>query len=253
MKRGFLTGFAIILSLSTAAFAAPAPPEILINEVARECAKFYPGDECVSCVPPEGWISLPPGRAYQCPEGYKDVQVRGVCYPQRNSFCCTKGHSGAPGNCKDLVVNEKEKKCAFVDEIDKCPALPDGWQRPKQHVCPSWEYQWSGDLKCAKNREPRITAKEAEKIIWELPEVRLRAERIRKSGARPFTRIESEPEAEAKPGTEKAAFTIYFGEKHVTHTVREITFLVDAYTRKISVYDEVTDNIMPLEQWKGGE
>jgi TolB protein len=95
-----------------------------------------------------------------------------------------------------------------------------------------------------------ITADEAERIVLELPEVRLRADKIRKGGARPFTRIESVPEPDAKPGSTGSAYTIYFGEDGGTHAVRAMTFQVDAHTRKISVYDVVTDSVLPLEEWR---
>jgi len=95
-----------------------------------------------------------------------------------------------------------------------------------------------------------ITADEAERIVLELPEVRLRADKIRKGGARPFTRIESVPEPGSKPGSTGSAYTIYFGEDGGTHTVRAMTFQVDAYTRKISVYDVVTDSVLSLEEWR---
>jgi len=95
-----------------------------------------------------------------------------------------------------------------------------------------------------------ISAEDAEKIVWELPEVKLRSDQIRKSGAKPFTKIESRPEKNAKPGTPQSACTIYFGEDLGTHTNRVWTFLIDAQTRKISVYDAVTDSTIPLKDWR---
>ena len=95
-----------------------------------------------------------------------------------------------------------------------------------------------------------ISAEDAEKIVWELPEVKLRSDQIRKSGAKPFTKIESRPEKNAKPGTPQSVYTIYFGEDMGTHTNRVWTFLIDTQTRKISVYDAVTDSTIPLKDWR---
>jgi len=95
-----------------------------------------------------------------------------------------------------------------------------------------------------------ISGRDAEKIVWELSEVKLRADQIRKNGGKPFTKIESSPEKNAKPGTPQSAYTIYFGEDTGTHTNRVWTFLIDAQTKKISVYDAVTDSTIPLKDWR---
>jgi tetratricopeptide (TPR) repeat protein len=95
-----------------------------------------------------------------------------------------------------------------------------------------------------------ISGDDAEKIVWELSEVKLRAEQIKKGGGKPFTKIESSPEKNAKPGTPQSAYTIYFGEDMGTHTNRIWTFLIDAQTKKISVYDAVTDSTIPLKDWR---
>jgi tetratricopeptide (TPR) repeat protein len=95
-----------------------------------------------------------------------------------------------------------------------------------------------------------ISAGEAEKIVWDIPEVKLRADQIRKGGGKPFTKIESSPDKNAKPGTPQSACIIYFGEDMGTHTNKVWTFLVDAQTRKISIYDAVTDSTMSLMEWR---
>jgi tetratricopeptide (TPR) repeat protein len=95
-----------------------------------------------------------------------------------------------------------------------------------------------------------ISAEDAEKIVWELSEVKLRADQIRKGGGKPFTKIEARPEKNAKPGTPQSAYTIYFGEDMGTHTNRVWTFLIDAQTKKISVYDTVTDSTSSLREWR---
>ena len=73
-------------------------------------------------------------------------------------------------------------------------------------------------------------------MVWEIPELQSIAETIRKNGRRPFTRIESSLEANAKPKSKKSGYVIYFREDTGTHTVGVMTFLVDAYTQKVSVY-----------------
>ncbi len=129
------------------AFAVPAIPEYGVNHATKECSVFRMGDECTACRMPQGWVSLGAGVKDLCPEGYKRVDVRPQCFPSKNAFCCTKGHSGSPGDCRDLVVNEKRKKCSFVDDIERCVKLPEGWQRPKnEQVCPSVSYGWLGTL-----------------------------------------------------------------------------------------------------------
>ncbi len=110
------------------AFASPAIPEYGVNHATKECSLFYMGDECTACRMPQGWERLGAGYKDLCPDGYKKVEVSPQCFPSKSQFCCTKGHSGSQGNCKDLVINEKEKKCSFVDDIEKCVTLPKGWQ-----------------------------------------------------------------------------------------------------------------------------
>ena len=95
-----------------------------------------------------------------------------------------------------------------------------------------------------------VSAEQAESLVWEIPELQSIAETIRKNGRRPFTRIESSPEANAKPDSLQSGYVIYFGEDAGTHTVRVMTFLVDAYTHKVSVYDFETDSYIPLDKWR---
>jgi hypothetical protein len=85
----------------------------------------------------------------------------------------------------------------------------------------------------------------------DLPEVQSLDEDISKhKGVRPIIIVESEPDASAKPGTEEAAFRVYFGEDHKTHTVRVLTFSVDGQTRKIFVYNDALPERIPYEEWK---
>ena len=84
----------------------------------------------------------------------------------------------------------------------------------------------------------------------DLPEVQSLAEEISKhKGVRPIIIVESEPGPNANPAAEEAAFRVYFGEDHKTHTVRVLTFSVDAQTRQIFVYSETLSERIPYEEW----
>ena len=82
-----------------------------------------------------------------------------------------------------------------------------------------------------------ITESEAQEAVWARPEVRQVAAQLRAHGVRPFTMIESTPSPQAQPGTPASAYTIYFGEDHGDHVVRIRTYIVDARTGQVSVYD----------------
>jgi len=144
----------IIVICSHLTSASPAMPVLGINDETMECAEFFMGDECLRCELPEGWVDI--GNPYdnECPEGYAKVQGEAICKPLKNDFCCTVSHSGLNGNCEDVIVNDAEKKCAFVEDITECDSLPPGWTRAEEdefwgRVCPSWEYGWlDGYLEC---------------------------------------------------------------------------------------------------------
>jgi len=138
--------------------AVPALPEYGVNHSARECGQFFMGDECVACRMPEGWTSLGVSARDICPQGYTKVEVRAECFPQKNEFCCTRGHSGAPGNCSDLVINDRQRLCAFVDDAKKCGELPAGWQKPTgTPACPFPGYTWQkGLLACPGEYAPPL-------------------------------------------------------------------------------------------------
>jgi len=91
----------------------------------------------------------------------------------------------------------------------------------------------------------------AEELIMDLPEVKSLAEEISKHKAvRSIIIVEAEPDSNAKRGTEEAAFRVYFGEDHGTHTVRVLTFSIDAETRQIFVYNDALSQRIPYEEWK---
>ncbi len=145
--------FAIIFItlMSSSVFASMAMPRYGINEQTKECSEFFMGDECVGCTFPDGWQMI---EESQCPTGYKEIQKNSVCTPRKNSFCCTVQHSGASGDCEDVVVNDIEQKCAFVEDINECGKLPQNWEQAEEtefwgRICPSLEYEWLEDpLNC---------------------------------------------------------------------------------------------------------
>ena len=135
------------------ALAAPLPPLRVVNHQTKECGEIFGGDECMDCFPPAGWENLGFASDVPCPEGYTVVEnVDSTCQGFKAQFCCTEGHSGAAGHCEDLVMNDKKKQCAFVDDIQTC-ALPTQWTRKPDSVdvygwaCPA-DYEWLDSLGC---------------------------------------------------------------------------------------------------------
>jgi len=156
MKKSlWLITLLAILGLSWSGVAAePQPPKVVVNHDTQECGEIFGGDECMDCFPaPEGWEVLGYTLEATCPEGYTTVEVDYVCQAFKDPFCCTEGHSGADGDCEDMVINESAKQCAFVDDIDDCN-LPRGWSARPQDVSPyDWTcayglYTWVDGLDC---------------------------------------------------------------------------------------------------------
>ncbi|SEM71889.1 hypothetical protein SAMN04489760_13824 [Syntrophus gentianae] len=114
--------------------------------------------------------------------------------------------------------------------------------------CPSEE---EASLKDTNARPRMLTKEEAEKIVWDLPEVKALAARMKGTKTHLFTMmITGTPDKEAKPGESAAAYEVYVGEDQSTHTVRVMTVLVDAYDGKVSFYDVVTDRVIPIEDYR---
>ena len=118
-----------IALMSSSVFASMTMPRYGINEQTKECSEFFMGDECVGCAFPDGWQMI---KESQCPTGYKEIQKNSVCTPIKDFFCCTVSHSGANGDCEDVVVNYVEQKCAFVEDINKCGKLPQNWKKAEE-------------------------------------------------------------------------------------------------------------------------
>lgn len=136
---------ALILMLAGPVMAAPMPQQMIVNNDSMQCARFLPGDECMDCTPPEGWDILGPYTS--CPEGYTLVTVNGICKGIEREHCCTEKHTGASGDCTNLIKNDLAKECAFVANASNGTGI-DGWQRmPENATSSSWvcplDYTWT--------------------------------------------------------------------------------------------------------------
>ena len=142
------TGFAIfIFLLAGFALAAPMPLVTIVNHDLMQCSSFLPGDECMDCTPPDGWEIL--GSDASCPENYTSVteRVGGNCTGFEVEHCCTQRHSGASGDCKNMIKNDLTKECAFVTDTTNFAGLV-GWQKMPENASPySWvcplDYTWT--------------------------------------------------------------------------------------------------------------
>lgn len=146
--------FALLPAKAGEVLAAPLPPLRVANHETRQCGQIpFGGDECMDCFPPPGWEVLGVADDVPCPAGYTVVEDVGYnCQPFKNQFCCSEGHSGAPGDCQDLVVNDRARECAFAGNVVDCE-LPHGWSKrpdsiePRSWVCPAG-YDWLESLEC---------------------------------------------------------------------------------------------------------
>lgn len=141
-----LLGFCQVLP-GAEVHAEPQPSKIVANHESKQCGVIFGGDECMDCFPPSGWEVLD-----TCPASYELTQVEERCVPRKDSFCCTWGHSGANGECADMVVNDATKQCAFVESVQDCE-LPDGWRarpvdaRVADWLCPT-THDWTTPPTC---------------------------------------------------------------------------------------------------------
>jgi len=138
--------FFLLLLIEGPVMATQAMIPISVNDEKKQCTGFFGGDECSTCgVLPEGWRDIKGA----CPEGYAMVyfETPGRCKPEKNFLCCSSGHSGSRGDCEDMVLNKEAKRCAFVEDITQCSALPVGWTKAEDGVdlCPV-EYKWQEEL-----------------------------------------------------------------------------------------------------------
>jgi len=165
----FLALLTLFVDMGANVLAAPLPPVLVVNHQAKECGEIFSGDECTDCLPPEGWEVLGLSPDAQCPSGYTMVgQVDYTCQHFKVDFCCSEGHSGAAGDCEDLVIKSRTKQCAFVDDIQDC-TLPKQWrqkppgQDPARWVCPSG-YEWIAPLPCETETHDEATSPPATRI-----------------------------------------------------------------------------------------
>jgi hypothetical protein len=145
MRFGALSCIIVVavLTISVSVYAAPALPAFAVN-AQGQCGEFSMGDECAVCSIPIGWTQVD-----ACPEGQTAVTAQADCTPTKNIFCCTNGHSGAGGDCGDVVVDDSARRCAFVEDISACTGLPANWHSATPvegygTVCPSLDYTWEG-------------------------------------------------------------------------------------------------------------
>ena len=122
----------------SAAAAARLPPKTFVNHRTTECAALILGDECTDCFVPAGWEELGMYGDVTCPEDYTEIDLRPECQPFKIARCCTEGHSGAAGDCEDLVINRLKRQCAFVGDINTTQ-LSGSWQsRPVDVPVNGW-------------------------------------------------------------------------------------------------------------------
>jgi len=130
----------------TVVFAAPLPQRPVVNHQTHECAMITPGDECGDVVLPPGWEYLDEAAGETCPVGYTTIEL----YPEWTKFkaphCCMEGHSGVAGDCQDVIIEQSRKQCAFVEDIQSCVGLPEGWEAWGKD-CPQG-FEWVDDMVC---------------------------------------------------------------------------------------------------------
>lgn len=150
---GISTFFILLLVPWENVLAAPQPPKLVVNHESKQCAEIFGGDECMDCFPPEGWKVLDYSYEVECPADYKWVEnVDYTCQSFKDQFCCTQGHSGAAGDCEDLIINRSRRQCAFVESIVDCN-LPRGWEkRPDDLELYNWtcpgDHDWVDTIDC---------------------------------------------------------------------------------------------------------
>ncbi len=135
-----------LLLIYTLAIAAPMPPSPVVNHQTRQCAVITPGDECGDVILPPGWEYLDEASGEVCPEGYTTIELRPDWAHFKVPHCCMEGHSGTSGDCEDVVIDQSSQRCAFVEDIQNCQGLPDGWEAWGEN-CPT-KFEWVDDVIC---------------------------------------------------------------------------------------------------------
>jgi hypothetical protein len=153
----------VLLFVASPVGATPTPPVIVVNHSTKQCAEIIQGDDCHWCEPLEGWEVLGQSSGFACPAGYENLGFQGMtgrCQGYKSQFCCSDyAHHG---DCEDLIVNESEQLCGFVEEIAGC-TLPEGWTSAADKTqwsgrCP-FGNQWAPDVACVATTQPaQVTA-----------------------------------------------------------------------------------------------
>jgi hypothetical protein len=157
----------VLLSMAGSVVAAPTPPLTAVNEETKECGMMLGGDECTNCYPINGWTLLGNGVDVECPDGYVSGEPEYACDHFKAQHCCTEGHSGASGDCEDLIISHRYDQCAFVDDINTCEPPREWTQRPsgskaEEWLCPTG-YEWVDGIDCsAAESTPAATAEAPE-------------------------------------------------------------------------------------------
>jgi len=147
-RVAFLVLCAVLLS--GLAFSQPVDDYELVFAIDREtgdCFNVQIGDECFECLFPPHLEALQESELGQCvdwPDMGKDIPLEENCEPIQAQDCCMRGISDS-GDCRNLVVNEPEAKCGFVENISECGSFPDDWQRGLEGSCPGEGFQWAGE------------------------------------------------------------------------------------------------------------
>jgi hypothetical protein len=151
-QRPFSTIFIVasillLLLLSyTLSSAAPMPPSPVVNHQTHQCAVIVPGDECGDVILPSGWEYLDEAAGEVCPEGYATIELHPEWAHFKVPHCCMEGHSGVSGDCQDVVIDQSNRRCAFVEDIQNCQGLPDSWEAWGEN-CPT-KFEWVDDVTC---------------------------------------------------------------------------------------------------------
>lgn len=146
LKNSWLAVPILLVIAASVASAAPMPPRTLINHKTQQCAQVTPGDECGDVILPPEWEYLDPNSGEKCPDNYTMVDLQPEWTHFSSQFCCSEGHSGSSGDCQDVIKQEAKQQCAFVEDIQKCSSLPEGWES-WGHNCPI-DFYWTNDVVC---------------------------------------------------------------------------------------------------------
>ena len=106
------------------------------------------------CEIPAGWATLGHMNT-TCPPGYNETILNLTCTGFKNERCCSQGHSGANGDCDDLLINDVTGQCALIDDAGNCTPSTI-WKKTNETInktaeCPS-DYSWIDMKDCPGGR-----------------------------------------------------------------------------------------------------